>query len=49
MIISGAEGHPKRQLRRMGLVDSLGANLVPDMDFAIKRAKDILKDMAHKS
>jgi SulP family sulfate permease len=48
MIIAGAEGHPRRQLRRMGLVDSLGANLVPDMEFALKRAKDILKDMEEK-
>ena len=49
LIIAGAEGHPRRQLRRMGLVDSLGANLVPDMEFALKRARDLLSEMDNKA
>jgi hypothetical protein len=33
----------------MGLVDSLGANLVPDREFALKRARDLLSEMDNKA
>ena len=48
LIIAGATGHSLRQLKRTGIADELGPNLVPDMDFAMARADLVLAEMAQK-
>lgn len=48
LIIAGASGHPLRQLDRTGISQSLGANMVPDMLFAEKRARDLLIEMEQR-
>ena len=45
LIIAGASGHPLQQLRRTGIAQSLGANMVPDTLFAEKRARDLLLEI----
>ncbi len=49
LIIAGATGHPLRQLQRTGLAEELGANLVPDMDFAFARTKVVLEELEKRS
>lgn len=46
LIIAGATGHPMRQLERTGLAQALGHNLVPDMEFAMARADQVLAELA---
>ena len=46
LIIAGASGHPLRQLQRTGIAQELGANLVPDMEFAMARADQVLAELA---
>ena len=46
LIIAGASGHPLRQLERTGIAQELGANLVPDMEFAMARADQVLAELA---
>ena len=48
LIIAGATGHSLRQLKRTGIADELGPNLVPDMEFAMARADLVLAEMAKK-
>lgn len=48
LIIAGATGHSLRQLKRTGIADELGPNLVPDMEFAMARADLVLAEMAQK-
>ena len=48
LIIAGAAGHPLRQLNRTGIAQTLGANLVPDMLFAEKRARDLIVEMKNR-
>lgn len=48
LIIAGAQGHPLKQLRRTGLVDALGPNLVPDLEFAMVRAQKLLAEIDQK-
>ena len=48
LIIAGATGHSLRQLKRTGIADEFGPNLVPDMDFAMARADLVLAEMAQK-
>lgn len=48
LIIAGASGHPLRQLDRTGISQSLGPNMVPDMLFAEKRARDLLIEMEQR-
>lgn len=43
LIIAGAKGHPLMQLRRTGIADRLGPNLVPDMKAAVARAEELTK------
>jgi sulfate permease, SulP family len=43
LIIAGAKGHPLMQLRRTGIADRLGPNLVPDMKAAVARAEALTK------
>ncbi len=45
LIIAGASGHPKRQLERTGIAQTLGANMLPDMAFASYRAKELLVEI----
>ncbi len=42
LIIAGASGYTLKQLTRVGLVEKLSANIVPDMEFALARAKTLL-------
>ena len=44
LIIAGAKGHPLAQLRRTQIAQRLGANMVPDMEFAMARAKVIIAE-----
>lgn len=44
LIIAGAQGHALKQLKRTDIAQRLGANMVPDMEFAMVRARAILKD-----
>ncbi|MDO5531009.1 SulP family inorganic anion transporter [Sutterella sp.] len=46
LIIAGASGHPLRQLQRTGIDQELGSNLVPDMEFAMARADQVLAELA---
>ena len=48
LIIAGASGHPLRQLERTGITKELGPNLVPDMEFAMARAKQVLLELDEK-
>lgn len=48
LIIAGASGHPLRQLNRTGISQSLGPNMVPDMLFAEKRARDLLVEIERR-
>ncbi|EJX05091.1 sulfate transporter [gut metagenome] len=48
LIIAGAEGHPLAQLRRTQIAQRLGPNMVPDMEFAMARAKAILAEQQAK-
>jgi sulfate permease family protein len=48
LVIAGASGHPQRQLQRTGIAQSLGANFVPDVDFALHRAKELLAEIETK-
>ena len=48
LIIAGASGHPLRQLNRTGISQSLGPNMVPDMLFAEKRARDLLVEIEQR-
>lgn len=53
LIIAGADGHPLKQLQRTGIAEELGPNLVPDMEFAMARARALLPELdkleaAHK-
>ena len=43
LIIAGAEGYTLSILKNCEFDKTLGANLVPNMDFALARAKEILK------
>lgn len=45
LIVAGASGHPLAQLKRTGLDVTLGANLVPNMEFAIARARTVLAEL----
>lgn len=45
LIIAGAEGHPLKQLERTGIAKELGPNLVPDMEFAMARARAVLPEL----
>ena len=49
LIIAGAEGHPLAQLRRTQIAQRLGPNMVPDMEFAMARAKIILAEQKAKA
>lgn len=49
LIIAGASGHPLAQLKRTGIAQQLGANLVPNMEFAMARAKVVLKEQDEKA
>lgn len=49
LIIAGASGHPLAQLKRTGIAQQLGANLVPNMEFAMARAKIVLKEQDEKA
>lgn len=46
LIIAGASGYTYKQLARAGVVDELGANIVPNMEFALARAKTLLAESA---
>ncbi len=48
LIIAGASGHPLRQLERTGIARELGANLVPDMEFAVARCRVVLEELDRK-
>ena len=48
LIIAGATGHPQRQLERTGIAQSLGANFVPNVEFAQHRAKELLVEIEKK-
>lgn len=48
LIIAGASGHPLRQLERTGIARELGANLVPDMEFAVARCRVVLEELDQK-
>lgn len=48
LIIAGASGHPLRQLERTGIARELGANLVPDMEFAVERCRVVLEELDRK-
>ena len=43
-IIAGASGPPLAQLKRTGIAQELGLNLVPNMEFAMRRARDVLRE-----
>ena len=45
LIVAGASGHPLSQLKRTGLDVTLGANLVPNMEFALARARTVLNEL----
>lgn len=49
LIIAGASGHPLAQLKRTNIAQRLGANLVPNMEFAFARAEIILKEQDEKA
>lgn len=49
LIIAGASGHPLRQLTRTGIAEALGPNMCPTLEFAVKRARDILAAEQSKS
>ena len=42
--VAGAAGHPLAQLKRTGIAQELGPNLVPNMEFAMRRARDVLRE-----
>ena len=48
LIIAGATGHPLAQLRRTGIAQALGPNLVPNMEFAMARARTVLTELDEK-
>ena len=48
LIIAGASGHPQRQLQRTGIAQSLGANFVPNIEFAQHRARELLAEIEKK-
>ena len=48
LIIAGATGHPLAQLRRTGIAQALGPNLVPNMEFAMARARTVLAELDEK-
>ena len=48
LIIAGASGHPQRQLQRTGIAQSLGANFVPNIEFAQHRARELLVEIENK-
>lgn len=48
LILVGATGHPLRQFTRTGIVQTLGANVVPNMEFAEHRAQVLLREIAQK-
>ena len=49
LIIAGAAGHPLAQLKRTGIAQELGPNLVPNMEFALMRAKTVLREQDEKA
>ncbi len=48
LIIAGASGHPLRQLKRTGITEELGPNLVPNMEFAMARARAVLEELERR-
>lgn len=44
LIIAGATGYTLKQLTRSGMIATLGTNAVPNMEFALARAKAILDE-----
>ncbi len=44
LIVAGAQGYPLVQLKRLGFDQTLGQNLVPNIEFALARAKTLLAE-----
>ena len=45
LIIAGASGHTLKMLKRTGVAEELGENLVPDMEFAVARAAAVQREI----
>lgn len=45
LIIAGASGYTYQQLKRVGMIEALGENIQPNMEFALARARTRLADM----
>ena len=44
LVIAGANGHPLKQMERLGMTKTLGKYLVGDMDEAIKVGEEFLEE-----